>query len=106
MRRQSARSSRRDRSSEPWLRQSSNRLRPAIRRGPHRHHLLLQWLARSARRRAKEIVQNAGANSEERFNHVVLGDVTFREHAKIYLQMAVSRKRNPLRDTVSVEGAM
>ena len=51
-------------------------------------------------------MQNAGANSEERFNHVVLGDVTFREHAKIYLQMAVSRKRNPLRDTVSVEGAM
>jgi hypothetical protein len=51
-------------------------------------------------RRAKEIVQNAGANSEERFNRVVLGDVTFREQAKIYLQTAVSRKRNPLRDTV------
>jgi integrase len=57
-------------------------------------------------RRAKEIVQNAGANSEERFNRVVLGDVTFREQAKIYLQTAVSRKRNPLRDTVSIEGAM
>ena len=57
-------------------------------------------------RRAKEIVQNAGANSEERFNRVVLGEVTFREQAKIYLQTAVSRKRNPLRDTVSVEGAM
>jgi integrase len=57
-------------------------------------------------RRAKEIVQNAGANSEERFNRVVLGEVTFREQAKLYLQIAVSRKRNPLRDTVSVEGAM
>ncbi len=32
--------------------------------------------------------------------------VTFREQAKIYLQTAVSRKRNPLRDTVSIEGAM
>src|SRR5215469_3373308 len=57
-------------------------------------------------RRAKEIVQNAGANSEERFNRVVLGEVTFREQAKTYLQRAVSRKRNPLRDTVSIEGAM
>ena len=57
-------------------------------------------------RRAKEIVRNAGANSEERFNRVVLGEVTFREQAKIYLQTAVSRKRNPLRDTVSIEGAM
>ncbi len=57
-------------------------------------------------RRAKEIVQNAGANSEERFNRVVLGEVTFREQAKIYLKTAVSRKRNPLRDTVSIEGAM
>src|SRR5437879_2614393 len=42
-------------------------------------------------RRAKEIVQNAGANSEERFNRVVLGEVTFREQAKIYLQTAISR---------------
>ena len=57
-------------------------------------------------RRAKEIVQSAGANSEERFNRVVPGEVSFREQAKIYLQTAVSRKRNPLRDTVSVEGAM
>jgi integrase len=35
-----------------------------------------------------------------------VGDVTFREQAKIYLKSAVSRKRNPLRDTVSVEGAL
>lgn len=57
-------------------------------------------------RRAKEIVQNAGANSEERFNRVVLGEATFREQAKPYLQNAVSRNRKPLRDTVSIEGAM
>jgi integrase len=57
-------------------------------------------------RRAKEIMQKEGANSEEWFNRVVLGEVTFREQAKIYLRIAVSRKRNPLRDTISVEGAM
>ena len=57
-------------------------------------------------RRAKEIIQNAGANSEERFNRVVLGEVTFREQAKIFMQSAVTRKRSPLRDTVSIEGAM
>jgi integrase len=57
-------------------------------------------------RRAKEIVQNAGANSEERFNQVVLGEVNFRQQTKAYLQNAVSRNRKPLRDTVSIEGAM
>jgi len=57
-------------------------------------------------RRAKEIVQNAGANSEERFNQVVLGEATFRNQAKAYLQNAVSRNRKPLRDTLSIEGAM
>ena len=45
-------------------------------------------------RRAKEIVQNAGANSEERFNQVVLGEATLRQQAKAYLQKAVSRNRN------------
>jgi hypothetical protein len=57
-------------------------------------------------RRAKEIIHNAGANSEERFNQVVLGEATFRKQAKTYLQKAVSRNRRPLRDTVSIEGAM
>ena len=56
-------------------------------------------------RRAKELVEKAGANSGERFNEVVLGEVTFREQAKAYLAAAVSRKRRPLRDTVTVEGA-
>ncbi len=57
-------------------------------------------------RRAKEIVQKTGANSEERFNQVVLGEATFRQQSKAYLQKAVSRNRKPLRDTVSIEGAM
>ena len=57
-------------------------------------------------RRAKEIVQKAGANSEERFNQVVLGEATFLQQSKAYLQRAVSRNRKPLRDTVSIEGAM
>src|SRR5260221_9866746 len=42
--------------------------------------------------------QNAGANSEERFNQVVLGEATFRLQAKAYLQNAVSRNRKPLRN--------
>jgi integrase len=57
-------------------------------------------------RRAKEIVQKAGANSEERFNQVVLGEATFLQQSKAYLQKAISRNRKPLRDTVSIEGAM
>jgi integrase len=56
-------------------------------------------------RRAKQIVQDAGANSEERFNQVVLGELTFRQQAKVYLQTATTRNRKPLRDTVSIEGA-
>jgi integrase len=40
------------------------------------------------------------------FTEVVLGEVTFKEQAKTYLQKAVSRNRRPLRDTVSIEGAM
>ena len=45
-------------------------------------------------RRAKEIVQNAGANSEERFNQVVLGEATLRQQAKAYLQKAVTSSRH------------
>jgi hypothetical protein len=58
------------------------------------------------RRKAREIVEQSGANSESRFIQVVVGEVTFREQAEKYLKSAVSRKRNPLRDTVSVEGAL
>src|SRR3984885_13866676 len=39
-------------------------------------------------RPSKARVDNAGANSEERFNRVVSGETTFREQAKTYLQKA------------------
>jgi len=57
-------------------------------------------------RRAKEIVEQSGANSEARFREVTLGEITFRDQAEAYLKAAVSRKRKPLRDTVSIEGAL
>jgi integrase len=57
-------------------------------------------------RKAREIVEQSGANSEDRFNRVVVGEITFRRQAEIYLKNAVGRKRNPLRDTVSIEGAL
>ncbi len=56
-------------------------------------------------RKAKEIVEQSGANSEGRFNEVVVGDVKFQEQAEIYLETAVTRKRNPLRDTTSIDAA-
>jgi integrase len=57
------------------------------------------------RRTARKIVEESGANSEECFNQVVVGEITFRQQAEIYLKNAVARRRNPLRDTVSIEGA-
>jgi hypothetical protein len=54
-------------------------------------------------RLAKEVVEKSGANSEERFKRVVLGEgVTFREQAKIYLQEATSRNREPIQDPTSI----
>jgi hypothetical protein len=58
-------------------------------------------------RKAKEVIAASGANSEERFNRVVLGeDVTFREQAKICLQEATTRNRRPIRNTTSIQGAL
>jgi integrase len=57
-------------------------------------------------RRAKEIVREAGAISEEQFNRVVLGEVSFRQQVKAYLREAVVRNRNPIRNTTSMEGAL
>lgn len=58
-------------------------------------------------RRAAEIVNREGANSEERFDRIVLGEgATFREQSKIYLQDAVSRNRRPIKDPTSVRGAI
>jgi integrase len=56
-------------------------------------------------RKAKEIVERSGANSEERFNQVVLGETTFREQATVYLQWAVTRNREPIKDAASIKAA-
>lgn len=58
-------------------------------------------------RRAAEVIAASGANSEERFNRVVLGEGgTFREQAKQYLQEATTRNRRPIKDPTSVQGAI
>jgi integrase len=57
-------------------------------------------------RKAKEIVERSGANSEQNFNRVVLGETTFREQAKVYLQWAVTRDREPIKDAASIKGAL
>lgn len=58
-------------------------------------------------RRAAEVIAGSGANSEERFNRVVLGEgVTFSEQAKLYLQEATTRNRKPIEDPTSIEGAL
>ncbi len=58
------------------------------------------------RRKAREIVEKSGANSEETFSRVVLGEVSFREQAKAYLQWATARDREPIKDSSSVEAAL
>lgn len=57
-------------------------------------------------RKAKEIVERSGANSEQRFNRVVLGGTTFREQATVYLQWAVTRNREPIKDAASIKAAL
>jgi integrase len=57
--------------------------------------------------RAKEILNREGANSQERFNRIVLNEgLTFREQGKIYLQEATSRNRRPIQDATSIIGAL
>jgi hypothetical protein len=56
-------------------------------------------------RKAKEIVERSGANSEQRFNRVVLGETTFREQARVYLQWVVTRDREPIKDVASIKAA-
>ena len=58
------------------------------------------------RRMGREIVERSGANSEERFKRVVLGETTFREQTKFYLRWAGTRDREPVKDLVSVSGAL
>ena len=57
-------------------------------------------------RKAREIVEKSGANSEQRFNRVVLGEVSFRDQAKTYVRWATTRDREPIRDSSSIEAAL
>jgi integrase len=57
-------------------------------------------------RKAREIVEKSGANSEERFNRVVLGESTFRDQAKTYLNWVQTRDREPIKDASSIEAAL
>jgi integrase len=57
-------------------------------------------------RKAKVIVERSGANSEQHFNRVVLGETTFREQARAYLQWAVTRDREPIKDAASIKAAL
>jgi integrase len=58
------------------------------------------------RRTAREIVERSGANSEQRFNRIVLGEATFRDQANAYLNWAVTRDREPVKDASSIEAAL
>ncbi len=57
-------------------------------------------------RKAREIVEKSGANSEQHFNRVVLGEVSFRDQAKTYVRWAITRDREPIRDSSSIEAAL
>jgi integrase len=57
-------------------------------------------------RKAREIVEKSGANSENRFNRVVLGETSFRDQARVYLQWVHTRDRQPIKDTSSIEAAL
>jgi len=58
------------------------------------------------RRKAREIVEQSGANSKRHFNRVVVGDVTFREQGKEYLHWVQTRDRARIKDTSSIEAAL
>jgi integrase len=57
-------------------------------------------------RKAREIVEKSGANSEQRFNRVVLGEVSFRDQAKTYVRWATTRDREPIKDSSGIEAAL
>jgi hypothetical protein len=62
--------------------------------------------SQAVQRLAREIVERSGANSVEHFNHVVFGEVSFRDQTKEYLRWAGSRDQKRIKDLVSVEGAL
>lgn len=57
-------------------------------------------------RKAREIVEKSGANSEQRFNRIVLGEVSFQDQAKTYVRWATTRDREPIRDSSGIEAAL
>jgi integrase len=57
-------------------------------------------------RKARDIVEKSGANSEQHFNRIVLGEVSFREQAKTYVRWATTRDREPIRDSSSLDAAL
>lgn len=60
----------------------------------------------AVQRKAREVVEKSGANSEQYFNRVVLGEVSFRDQAKTYLRWATTRDREPIKDSSSVLAAL
>ena len=68
--------------------------------------MLLKVPSAEVERKAREIVEKSGANSEERFNRVVLGESTFRDQAKTYLNWVQTRDREPIKDASSIEAAL
>lgn len=58
------------------------------------------------RRKAREIVEQSGANSKEHFDLVVLGGISFRQQSKVYLEWAKARDREPIKDTSSIASAL
>jgi len=62
--------------------------------------------SQAVRRSAREIFERSGANSEERFNRVVLGEASFRDQTKAYLRWAGTRDRRPIKDLSSIEAAL
>jgi hypothetical protein len=69
-------------------------------------------LSKSERkRRAREIIQQSGADSPEHFNEVVKpnsGTVTFREQSEMWLEQSQNRKRKPIGQSyaVTIQGAL
>jgi hypothetical protein len=62
--------------------------------------------SKEVQRKAREIVEKSGANSEQRFNRVVLGEVPFGDQAKVYVRWATTRDREPLKGSSSLEAAL
>ncbi|HLW81455.1 MAG TPA: hypothetical protein VKS20_05385 [Candidatus Acidoferrales bacterium] len=57
-------------------------------------------------RKARELVEKSGANSEEHFNRIMLGEVTFRNQTKASLHWVRNRDRERIKDTSSMEAAL